>query len=245
MPDTNPAATPSLTKIRAVLAEHGEVAAGTLAERAGLAYPTTTAQLRLLEKDGHAERFRAEDRRTLWRLTDTGRAAASTDQHHDQPDPDSNVAASTPVDRAPQPRGDAPGRQPNGESDTPGADADEPAPAAPRRRRRQAQDVPAAPVDEAPTAGPHADAEAGQGGVRRAHGALRGAVAKILENNADQQYKVGQLCKLLNDAAVDAAMPAASAGAVANALHKLVTAGIAVQTVDRPATFQLATGVHD
>src|SRR2546423_8391816 len=114
MSDTNPA-TPSLTKVRAALAEHGEIAAGTLAERAGLAYPTTTAQLRLLEKDGHAERFRAEDRRTLWRLTDAGRAAVhTTDDQIEQPStpdaaPDRNAATPTATSVVSGPGDDASG----------------------------------------------------------------------------------------------------------------------------------------
>jgi hypothetical protein len=75
---------------------------------------------------------------------------------------------------------------------------------------------------------------------RRAKGALRGAVVDILENHPDRQYKVGELCKLINQAEQESKMPKASAGAVANVLDKLAGAGVVVQTVVKPATFQLA-----
>lgn len=58
-----------LTRIVEVLARQGAASAGHIAEAVDAGYSTTTAKLRALEADGRAEKFRAEDRRTLWRLT--------------------------------------------------------------------------------------------------------------------------------------------------------------------------------
>jgi hypothetical protein len=97
------------------------------------------------------------------------------------------------------------------------------------------------PDGQAPPDSGDTPKDARSGHQRRAKGALRGAVVDILENNPDRQYKVGELCKLINQGEQGSGMPKASAGAVANVLDKLAGAGIAVQTVAKPATFQLAS----
>ncbi len=54
-----------------------------------------------------------------------------------------------------------------------------------------------------------------------------------------RQYKVGELCKLIDAANADTGAARASQGAVANALDTLSRKGTVTRTVDRPATFQL------
>jgi hypothetical protein len=76
--------------------------------------------------------------------------------------------------------------------------------------------------------------------LRRPACSLRGAILDILEADPAGQYKVGQLCKLIDKASEGTGYAKASQGAVYNEAIKLVGAHRAVQTVDKPATFQLA-----
>ncbi|WP_431893272.1 hypothetical protein [Micromonospora haikouensis] len=76
--------------------------------------------------------------------------------------------------------------------------------------------------------------------ARRSKGTLRGAIRDVLEAHPDRTFKTSQLCKAIDEANEGSGSAKASAGAVVNAVHKLVAAGIAVQVADRPATFQLA-----
>ncbi|TDC66903.1 MarR family transcriptional regulator [Micromonospora sp. KC207] len=76
--------------------------------------------------------------------------------------------------------------------------------------------------------------------ARRSKGSLRGAIRDVLEAHPDQPFKTSQLCKAIDEANEGSGSAKASAGAVVNAVHKLVAVGIAVQVADRPATFQLA-----
>ncbi|WP_433688006.1 MarR family transcriptional regulator [Micromonospora carbonacea] len=76
--------------------------------------------------------------------------------------------------------------------------------------------------------------------ARRSKGSLRGAIRDVLEAHPDQTFKTSQLCRAIDAANEGSGSAKASAGAVVNAVHKLVAAGIAVQVADRPATFQLA-----
>ncbi|WP_212825263.1 MarR family transcriptional regulator [Polymorphospora rubra] len=76
--------------------------------------------------------------------------------------------------------------------------------------------------------------------ARRPGGSLRGAILDVLEASPGRQFKTSELCKAIDKANEGSGAAKASAGAVVNALHKLVTAGAAIQTVERPATFQLA-----
>jgi len=77
--------------------------------------------------------------------------------------------------------------------------------------------------------------------TRRAGGSLRGAILDVLEANPDRQYKVGELCKAIDEVSAGAGYVKVGAGAVFNAVVKLVGEHRVVQTVERPATFQLAT----
>jgi len=76
--------------------------------------------------------------------------------------------------------------------------------------------------------------------VRRAAGSLPGAILNILADHPDQQYSIGELCKLINEASQGTGVAIASRGAVANAATKLVGQRRVEQTVERPATYQLA-----
>ncbi|MEU9740189.1 MarR family winged helix-turn-helix transcriptional regulator [Micromonospora chersina] len=74
MTDTHTESPPShgAFKVRAALAELGHATAREVAEHTGLGYSTTTPKLRACEGSGQAERFRTDDGRTVWRLTDAG-----------------------------------------------------------------------------------------------------------------------------------------------------------------------------
>ncbi|MEV6514980.1 MarR family winged helix-turn-helix transcriptional regulator [Micromonospora chalcea] len=98
------------------------------------------------------------------------------------------------------------------------------------------------PAAEAPAAPPAREAggEEAQALTRRASGSLRGAILDILEANPGQQYKVSELCKLVDRANEGTGAKKASAGAVHNAAVKLVATGRAVLAAEKPATFALA-----
>lgn len=75
--------------------------------------------------------------------------------------------------------------------------------------------------------------------LRRSPGSMRAAVLDICEAHPDRQYKVGELCKLIDAANAGTDAKKASQGAVYNACTKLAAAGTLTQTVDKPATFGL------
>ncbi|MEU7800712.1 hypothetical protein AB0B10_15715 [Micromonospora arborensis] len=100
---------------------------------------------------------------------------------------------------------------------------------------------PAGSDDTAAPSSPSEAAKASGGGKpRRSKGSLRGAILDVLEAHPGQPFKTSQLCKAIDQANVGTDSARASAGAVVNAVHKLVTDGVAVQVAERPATFQLA-----
>ena len=98
------------------------------------------------------------------------------------------------------------------------------------------------PSTEAPAARPttQTTGEAAQTPTRRASGSLRGAILDVLEANPGRQYKVSELCKLVDRANEGTGAKKASAGAVHNAAVKLVGTGRAVLVAEKPATFALA-----
>ncbi|MEU7617274.1 winged helix-turn-helix domain-containing protein [Micromonospora rifamycinica] len=87
--------------------------------------------------------------------------------------------------------------------------------------------------------GEAASATAG-GKQRRSKGSLRGAIRDVLEAHPGQALRTSQLCRAVDEANAGSGAAKASAGAVVNAVHKLVVDGLAVQVVERPAAFQLA-----
>ncbi|MEV4539330.1 MarR family transcriptional regulator [Asanoa sp. NPDC049518] len=239
---------PALGTVRAAIADLGDATAAAIGAKAGLAYSTTTPRLRALEEAGEAERFRADDNRTLWRLTDAGRAALTGPYHQNEPNPPRTTSA-------PEPAPGSPGVVENQPAPDPGADvavAAKPAPtAAITADAHDADENSAAPTADAVT-----DADAGSPGVvaetggdssqplaavaaRRAKGTLDGAVLDVLEAEPGRVFKVSELCKLIDAANDGSDVRKASPGAVVLAAHRLVTKGRAVLVVEHPASFQL------
>jgi hypothetical protein len=101
------------------------------------------------------------------------------------------------------------------------------------------------PAEPAPPPSGDPAASTGEGEarpVRRTAGSMRAAILDICEAQPDRQFKVGELCRLIDAAnAGNAGTGAskASQGAVYNAATKLAAAGTLTQTVEKPATFQL------
>ncbi|AEB42634.1 MarR family winged helix-turn-helix transcriptional regulator [Micromonospora maris] len=290
---TPPQPAPSVAKVLAALHRLGEATAAAIATEAGLGYSTTTPKLRSLETAGLAEPTRSDTGRSLWRLTDTGRAQVEEADDHSQPEGQDapNAAADAPQgthgDDTQNTGQDHDQRQAvadptdppvtASESESPAAGDVETAPdeatlpeTTDDSRPRAEPEVPAAadhtdPPAGAPTADEPADtpadgltddttgdptaegtssASAGQvaggpPGTRRASGTLRGAILDILEANPGKQYKVSELCKLIDRANEGTDAKKASAGAVHNAAVKLVGTGRAVMAAEKPATFAL------
>ncbi|MET7970885.1 MarR family transcriptional regulator [Micromonospora sp. NPDC005305] len=248
----------SAIQVLAALAELGQATAAEVAKHAGLGYSTTTPKLRAWEGSGQAERVRTVDGRTLWRLTDAGRAATATTATPPPAAADAPAPAAEPevaqLDAAEaqlQP-GDA---DPPATVDTTGPPDSSPAsqqelePEVPEAGEPTAGNVAGKATDPAcqtPAGGPdRGDSPRGEDrstAGRRKGGSLRGTVLDILEAHPDRAYRTGELCKLIDAANAGTGAAKASAGAVANAAIKLVAAGKVVQTVERPATFQLAPG---
>jgi hypothetical protein len=251
--------TDTLARVVAAMTELGQATAAAIAEQSGLAYPTVTPRLRALEADGRAQRSRA-DGRTLWRLSAAGTtptgttptstpqastaaagAAATTSAGTAKADTAKTgkaktgkaTAGSRPAKAAARPGA---GRKTGGSGQTAQAGRNRRA-AAPRPSGPAVPDPAEQPVpgpaggsaDRPTTTGRGRTRGAGTSATpRREKGALRAAVLAIMQSHPDRAYKVGELAKLAE----------ASAGAVANALHKLVHDGSARQTVEHPATYQ-------
>ncbi|MEU4477825.1 MarR family transcriptional regulator [Micromonospora sp. NPDC023966] len=255
MTDTHTEGPPahSAFKVLAALAELAQATAAEVAEHAGLGYSTTTPKLRAWEGSGQAERFRTGDGRTLWRLTDAGRAATTATPQPaaaDAPAPatDPEVASLDAAEAQLQPGGTDPSTaaDTNGPPDSSPASQQEPEPEALDAGESTVGNVADKATDPACQA-PADSHDSGDGprgedrsaAARRRGGSLRGAVLDILEAHPDRAYRTGELCKLIDAANAGTGAAKASAGAVANAAIKLVASGKAVQTVERPATFQL------
>ncbi|WJK33141.1 hypothetical protein [Solwaraspora sp. WMMA2065] len=292
-----PTAAPSaLDKITAALADLGQNTAAVIAHHAGVGYSTATKRLRQLEEAGHAEPFRADDGRTLWRQTtntttngDDTPATGTTphpppphpetpdDQRESLPEPPPTQTGTGAAAEPDETTGDAPGESPRpapahdtdrpttqqtlrptdpNSPDTPAAaeatdpggdgtvetgdDAPGTDPAGGDTRPGHTPDPPdtrTAPATDSRSTTPHPSPTAP---ARRPKGTLRAAVRDVLEAHPDTRFKTSDLCKALDTANEDGGGARVSAGAVVNAVHKLVTAGVAVQVADRPATFQLA-----
>jgi hypothetical protein len=86
-----------------------------------------------------------------------------------------------------------------------------------------------------------ADAPAPKAKRKRPAGALEASVLAILQGDPDSEYKVNDLRKLVDKADEATGYPAASAGAIANALDKLAGKGQVISVPERThATFQAA-----
>ncbi|MFC5004415.1 winged helix-turn-helix domain-containing protein [Dactylosporangium cerinum] len=75
--------------------------------------------------------------------------------------------------------------------------------------------------------------------ARRAAGDLDRSILRILQAHPERVYKVGQLCKLINNAEEGTGLPKASGGAVVLAAQRLVARSQAVLAVEKPTSFQL------
>ncbi|MCI4066187.1 MarR family transcriptional regulator [Micromonospora sp. R77] len=247
----------STLKVLAALADLGDASAAAVAEHAALGYSTTTSKLRAWEESGQAERFRTGDGRTLWRLTAAGRTATAA--------PGGDMVEGAGFSGTSDPAVAGGGEQRDSGNEPATADDDQtvgrggPA-AVPALDASEVSEEPAAGPDgrgagvapdqstttATPLTGVGVDAGTASQAtdqppkVRRAGGSLRATILDILEAHPDRQYKTGELARLVDAANAGSGAAKASAGAVANAAIKLVAAGRAVQTVERPATFQLA-----
>lgn len=207
--------------ILAALATLGEADAKAIATLAGLGYSTVTKKLRGLADAGQVARCDTGDGPTRWRLVPdadeippaAGPANSPADAGTDQPTTDG-------ADPAPATGAPSHAVDPDSVGAAHGDTADGPAtpPDTPDQTDPAADPTPpAADGAEAPTA------------PRRRAGELRDQVLGVLQARPDAPFKVGEVAKALDGA---------SAGAVANALHKLVTAGSARQVCEKPATYQ-------
>lgn len=283
MTDTTIPGAHSAIRVLAALAELGETTAAAIAEHSGIAYSTTTPKLRTWENTGQAERFRTDDGRTLWRLTEAGRTATAIAEPHtaaqsapvpgpvEQPKPTTDTATDTEAVLAAPPEStdtgtpadtvvgadDNAGARPKSNAGLPlvegqphpdiatdpGANSPQPDPAdlpAVDVTDQEVQDTTTAPQ---PVVGVEVGKPNDEGTAtpeRRSPGSMRAAVLDICEAHPDRQYKVGELCRLIDAANAGTDAKKASQGAVYNACTKLAAAGTLTQTVDKPATFQLA-----
>ncbi|WP_250008771.1 BTAD domain-containing putative transcriptional regulator [Actinoplanes sp. M2I2] len=83
------------------LANLGETTAAAVAAHLTVSYPTATAELIQHEHDGHTETVRTDTGRTLWRLTDTGRATLTPTDTTPAAPPATSEPATTEPDTAP------------------------------------------------------------------------------------------------------------------------------------------------
>lgn len=245
MPETVPPIDTTTRAVLTAIADLGEATAAAIAEASGVAYSTTNKKLRLLRDAGLARAERGSDTKVRWRLTDTGRSRAGGDSSVDT----TPAAAGMPAGNSSPPpathshkpdngdagAGPAPGVAAGSAGDTAGD------PAAASDPTCTTGD---APVNEPATADLPTrvtGATSTSGGTvtaRRAKGALYRQVIAVLQENPDSVFSVAQARRGVDAARQGTGEPAASAGAVHNALIKAVADGVVSQVGERPATFQ-------
>jgi hypothetical protein len=200
-------------EILTALRELGKASAQQISEHAQLAYSTTTAKLRSLEAAGLARRERHPDGATIWQPADPTAGTTA-----DEPAPEVTTTSTG-----------APGTgdsKPSSEHIRP-FDSKPKDKAAPGKRTAASQAGPDQTRSDGDGNGAGEPASGQR--ARRPKGALRAEVLAVLQDHPDATFKVSQVCKQL---------PGASAGAIANALDKLVADGTAKQVADKPATYQ-------
>ena len=263
MTNTKPDLTPNERKVLDALIALGGATAAKVGEHAGLAYPTTTPKLRKLETLGLAEKFRNEASQTLWRAASTEAAAGKNDSidgaaqapssASDLPGHpgESSSAGADADDVAPNEAAEAQAAEPEAvkaeavEAQAAEPEAAEPEAAEPEAAEPEAVEAEAAEPEEygndhAPDGTTSAAAEPTTSGDDPA-GALEASVLAILQGDPDSEYKVNDLRKLIDNADEATGYPAASAGAIANALDKLTGKGQVISVLERKhATFQAA-----
>src|SRR6266511_2051182 len=208
--------------------DSGGATAADIAAAAHVAYSTTNKKLRALRDAGRATSSEGPDKRTRWRLT-TAAPADTLPGPTQATNPDTDRPGEAEPAAAPA---DPPGTADSGGPD-PAGDADADDAAARPATGRAARSGRAA-------AGPAGSDGASAGTLRRPSGSLRGAILDVLEADPGRQYKVGELCKLIDRASEGSGYVNVGAGAVFNAVIKLVGEHRVMQTVDKPATFQIA-----
>ncbi|RQW94199.1 MarR family transcriptional regulator [Micromonospora inaquosa] len=164
------------------------------------------------------------------------------DERRPAPDSDAGRPALQDPPAKPDHVPDAPTTTPAEAGEASPADAENPPAAAAYGQADSAPSLDPTDSDEpiAPSSPTEAPSASDGGKPRRSKGSLRGAILDVLEAHPGQPFKTSQLCKAIDQANEDTDSAKASAGAVVNAVHKLVTDGVAVQIAERPATFQLA-----
>ena len=163
------------------------------------------------------------------RIAPAGPASCDTDDgagYGEQPDPDGDPAPAA-----------------SAASPTVAADlmTDEPVPVIAQTPSPSADEPTAEAAGE--PAEPTSSATGGSDRPRRRGGSLREAVLKVLQDQPGERFKVAQLCTHVDAANTGTGTAKASAGAVHNALDKLVGDGLADKVIERPATFQAAKTV--
>jgi hypothetical protein len=198
-------------KILTALRDLGKASAQQISGHAKLAYSTTTAKLRSLEAAGLARRERHPDGATMWQSADADAGTAG-----EEPAPEITTTQETPSTAKSRPSSKR--NRPSGSKPKDKTASDQRTAASATGPDRTRSDADAA-----------GDGAGDGQRARRPKGALRGEVLAVLQDHPDATFKVSQVCKHL---------PGASAGAIANALDKLVADGTAKQVADKPATYQ-------
>ena len=230
-------------KILAALRELGTASAAAISTHTGLAYSTTTAKLRAMAAAGQACRQRHPDGTTTWTPADVPPADTTTAGTTTAGTTTAGKPSTAKAGKS-RPAAVSKGKPATGSrkhkptttarADTAegsGSDTDRPDPGSGTSAAAAASATTATVVatgDTQPDPGsPDKAAKRSRG--RRAKGQLRAQVLAVLQNHPEVTFKVSQVCKQL---------PGASAGAIANALDKLVADGTARQVADKPATYQ-------
>ncbi|WP_412538682.1 hypothetical protein R8Z50_22855 [Longispora sp. K20-0274] len=238
----------------------GPADAKTIAEAAGVPYSTTVRKLREWTVDGQIRKIaRGKDPAHFTLLDGIAPAGAvagasagdgtpptaepDTSTSADDIDPEPEIGLSNPpgmsdadgelgvadvepVPQAPEaPSGQGGGDQPDPQPQP--AEGESVADGGPEQPTTDGGGKVAAPID---TAG------------RLQPGVLKEAALKVLRAHPDKEFKVVEVCRLIERGFLAAGRGArkASSGAVANALNGYAASGEAVRTIDNPATFKAA-----
>jgi hypothetical protein len=209
-----------------------------IAAAAGVGYSTATPILRHLLATDQAVRTESPQGITEWQLTatltGTAKPPATAEpnpigitQSGDDTDADADIDARS----EPEPV----------TTDTHPAPSAAPSPDAPDATAIPATPAPDDPDDDTSSGTPSSRTYRKPVQPRRPKGELRAAVIAVLKAAPNQPFKVSEVCKAIDAATADSTSNKAGAGAVANALDKLVGSGDAVRIEDaKYATYQAA-----
>jgi hypothetical protein len=227
--DTQAAKPDPIEVVAEALRAFGDLTAGAIAEKTGMAYSTVTPKLRTLRDAGRAEPVKTNGR-TFWRLTTPPVQASAVEAGPDtsnvdtdgEPDPAATTEPPTPAEAVPTvtdantsdhdrtagtdatPTTDA--TQPADEADSAEATpADPPAPDPAPDAAPESEPTAVAPSDQASGDGAPApqtapDTSPADGKTRRPPGALARTALHIMQANPDTPYKVTELGRLIDQA---------------------------------------------